>query len=341
MKVSIEFRWAHGQTPRLSPAKIFRMRFPRQFAAFVITLLLAVPACPWDATGHRTVAAIAYDRLTPKARAKVDELIRQHPDYATLFIARAVPVATADSAVQARDAFLTASIWPDALYSDKRFYDPRRAGDVPTSLLPGFPDMERHATWHYDDIPLTPDGAKAPPHDPQNALSELRRILANIAAEPSAQEAYDLPWLVHLVGDVHQPLHATSRYLKSQPKGDAGGNRVFVGPSMTGQASINLHAYWDDAVGTDTSGDYVNRLAASITAEYPKPSSLSTNPNRWLKESFNIDKSFVYSFGLGTGTKERPVSLPKGYRERAQRIARQRIALAGYRLAAVLNERFR
>ena len=54
-----------------------------------------------------------------------------------------------------------------------------------------------------------------------NALTELRRILkeADLAS-------YDLPWLVHLTGDVHQPLHCTSRFTKPQPHGDQGGNLV-------------------------------------------------------------------------------------------------------------------
>ena len=292
---------------------------------------LVVPAHAWNFTGHRIIAAIAYDRLTPAARAKVDALIQAHPDYATLFTAGA----PADSAARARAAFLYASTWPDVIRGDMRFYDSTKPEQTPTPVLPGFINMDRHVTWHYYDIPYAPDGAKVQRQLPPHALSELWRILANIAAEPPAEAAYDLPWLEHLEGDVHNPLHATSRFLKAQPKGDAGGNFVFVQPNT------NLHAVWDNAAGTDSSDAYVNKFAVDVTAEYPAPVSLATNPKRWLEESYLLVKSDVYSFGLDPGTKEQPIPLPAGYAGRAQRIAKQRIALAGYRLAAVLNDRFK
>ncbi len=53
-------------------------------AAFTATLYLAASALAWNATGHRVVAAIAYDRLTPQARAQVDALLQKHPDFAAL-----------------------------------------------------------------------------------------------------------------------------------------------------------------------------------------------------------------------------------------------------------------
>jgi hypothetical protein len=54
-------------------------------------------------------------------------------------------------------------------------------------------------------------------------------------------------------------------------------------------------------------------------------------------ESFQLDKSAVYTFGLATGSKEHPLILPIDYEQKAKRVARQQVALAGYRLAAVLN----
>ena len=90
---------------------------------------------------------------------RVDDLIRQHPDYAAVFIKDA-PV---DPAARARAAFLTAANWPDMIRAgDPRFYDETRKDAVPTPLLPGFPDMARHAGWHFIDIPYAPDGATGP-----------------------------------------------------------------------------------------------------------------------------------------------------------------------------------
>ena len=139
-----------------------------------------------------------------------------------------------------------------------------------------------------------------------------------------------------MIGDVHQPLHLTSRFLKSQPKGDAGGNFVFIQPGR------NLHSVWDDAAAPrDLSDDEIVRYAREITAEYPASTPLSLDPTEWASESFELDKTAVYTFGLETGSKEQPLLLPPGYEQRAKRITRQRVALAGYRLAGALNKHLR
>src|SRR5487761_2271424 len=63
------------------------MRRPRLVAASVALLLALSPTLSaWNATGHRLIAAIAYDRLNPKTRARVDDLIRRHPDYEKMFL---------------------------------------------------------------------------------------------------------------------------------------------------------------------------------------------------------------------------------------------------------------
>ena len=295
--------------------------------AFII-LLLAPPASAWNATGHRIIAAIAYDRLTPAARTKVDEMIRNHPDYNRLFVIGAPE----EPSARARYAFQYAATWPDVIRGDMRFYDETRKDFMETPLLPGFTSMSRHVVWHYYDIPHAPDGAKKKLQLPPHALSELRRMLSDLGKLDAAHAAYDLPWLEHLEGDVHQPLHATSRFLKAQPMGDAGGNFVFVAPNS------NLHAYWDNAAGTDTTDSFIDRSAKEIATEFPGTGGLNLNPNRWLKESYSLDKSEVYSFGLATGTREQPITLPSDYAEKAKKIARRRLAEAGYRLAEILNQ---
>lgn len=307
-------------------------------AAWTASLYLAFPAQAWNGTGHRIVAAIAYQKLTPKVRARVDALLRSHPDYATL-LTRGAPADAAghrDPAALAREAFLAAAVWPDTIRGDNRFYDDTRPNAQPTPLLPGFSDMARHTNWHYLDVPFAPDGATPEPAPTPNALMELQRLLPEIHSLPkdSPKIAYDIPWIEHLVGDVHQPLHCTSRFLKVQPKGDAGGNGVIVAPNRT------LHALWDDAAGSDTGDEYVTKYAAEAIAQNPARK-ISKDPKKWIDESFKLDKSDVYTFGLEVGSRDHPLALPAGYEENAKRVARQRIALAGYRLAAVLNERLK
>lgn len=305
------------------------MRFFGFLPAFTASLYLASPAFAWNATGHRIIAAIAYERLTPKTRARVDQLIQTHPDY-EMWIRDAPP----DPKARARAAFLAAAVWADDIKGDPRFWDDTRKDAQPTPPIAGFPDMKRHTNWHYYDKPYTPDGA-APQTPPVPNALELVRMLKEIRHEPLAQATYDLPWIEHITGDLAQPLHCVSRFLKSQPKGDAGGNFVFITPGR------NLHALWDDSAGTDPSDAYVSKYAADAVAAHPAPERIDKNPTKWIDQGFEVARNEVYTFGLETGSRERPIQISPAYVENANRVAQAQIALAGYRLAAVLNDRVR
>ncbi len=282
---------------------------------FALSLVSLLPLQAWNATGHRVVAAIAYDHLNPKAKARVDELLKQHPDLAKL---------------PSREAFLDASVWPDTIKGDARFYDDTKKDAVPTPLLFGFPTMARHTNWHYIDIPFSPDGTPLEPPAVPNALVELNRILKG----PSLSSYY-LPWLVHLVGDVHQPLHCVSRFTKSEPHGDQGGNLTFVMPGR------NLHAVWDNGAGNDSSEAYVDQFAAEITTEFAgstgQSPKLSKESKKWIDEGVELAKRDVYTFGDEPSSRERPIALPNGYESHVRTIARVQLAKAGFRLASALN----
>ncbi|HLH44487.1 MAG TPA: S1/P1 nuclease [Bryobacteraceae bacterium] len=306
--------------------------FPRRAWAL---FLLAHQASAWNATGHRIASAIAYDRLSEKARYRVDALLAAHPDYASW--SRDAP---SDPRRRARAVFLAASVWPDEIRSDSRFYDDTRLNARPTPLLNGFPSMARHVNWHYIDVPISVGGAPSQPPRAPNALIESRRILKEINKISEIQiKAYDLPWLIHLEEDLHQPLHCVTRFLKSQPNGDAGGNNVYVTPGR------NLHALWDGAAGSDSSDAYVNRMAAEMSAAFIQENGLrprlSKDPRKWVNEGVQLAIHDVYSFGFEAGLRDRPIALTEQYQATARRLARARIALAGFRLAAVLNDKFR
>lgn len=296
----------------------------------IAALLLSTPSFAWDATGHRIIAAIAYAQLTPQARAVVDELLRRHPDYALL--SRNAPE---DPAARARAVFLAAAVWPDTIKGDPRFWDDTRTDSHPTPPIPGFPDTERHTNWHYYDTPFSPDHAHTEKAPKPSALTELPRLIKEISKEPDAAAAYDLPWIEHIVGDLHQPLHCVSRFVKSAGKGDAGGNLVFIAPRG------NLHGFWDGAAGIDTSDAYVTRYAADAVAQHPAPAHVDQNPKHWIKQGVELAKTQVYTFGPDNGTRDHPIRLADSYRDEARRVAQAQIALAGYRLAAVLNDRLK
>ena len=293
---------------------------------------LAAPAWAWNFPAHWVAAAIAYQRLTPAVRSKVDDFLRHHPDYEKMNFADA----PADPESRARAAFIHAGSWPDEIRDDPRFYDDTHADAEPTPVLPGFPGMQRHTNWHYINTPFSTDDTRLTPTPAPNVGTEIRRLLSEISpSADAATVAYDLPWLIHLIPDSHNPLHAASRVEKDLPTGDANGALVFV-------LGKTLHGYWDDAaVANASSYAAILRYAKDFMARQPPPVSSSLNPKTWLDESFKLAKSGVYTFGPDNGTKEKPIKLPPGYAENAQKVARQRLIQSGYLLGSALNARLR
>ena len=301
----------------------------------------------WDELGHRTVAAIAYERLTPATRARVDSLLRQHPDYATL--SRGGPAGAADLAAE---VFMRASVWPDVLRGDPRFYNEASANPVPTPALPGFPDMQRHAGWHYLNEPFSTDGTPTVETAVPNALTQLIRLteLLGDPAQPAPARAYHLSWVMHLVGDVHQPLHAVARFSRPLPSGDAGGNRTIVQVGDAPGDSMNLHSYWDGLLGRPYRGTPAPELARRLIDETrPVANSesrvddgpgLALTVRGWIQESATLARYVVYSMGDRTASGA-PPRATREYGALAESIARRRVTLAGYRLANLIESRLR
>ena len=313
----------------------------RCLALGLAALLLASPAPAWNYVTHRVIAAIAYDQLTPAARGRVDALIKIHPDYQQHFLKDA----PSDEAARARSAFIEAAIWADTLRNDPRFYDETLADATPTPTLPGFSEMGRHTGWHFIHLPFSQDGTPLEPAEVPNVVTALDRLMAEFARPDLAesQRAYDLVWLIHLFGDIHEPLHCADRFSASLPKGDLSGNLVFV---ASGNSPITLHKFWDDAVGADTSPGWVGQTVQEIEKLYPAPRSLalagdSGSPESWAQESLSITKKDVYTFGTENGSREVPIHLPLGYQAHAQQIGQSQAATAASRLAAFLNLRLK
>ena len=176
----------------------------------IVTLCAGMAAWPaaacWDG-GHMQIAALAYDRLDPAVRTKVDGLVKLNPDCSKWIDG----VADAD---RDRFAFVHASTWADDIKDDAGYTD---SGDTPTSHNAarniGYADKLRHKYWHYLDLPFSPDSTAVRPPDPVNALTQIKALTTALASKVSDDlKSYDLVWLIHLVGDAHQPLHATSRF---------------------------------------------------------------------------------------------------------------------------------
>ncbi len=307
----------------------------RKLLAALVLLALCRPAPAWNGTGHRIVAAIAYDSLTPSTRARVDDLIRRHPDYQSMFLAGAP---SGPPAARARAAFIAASVWADQIKSDSRFYDDDRRDARPTPLLRGYPDMARHQYWHFVNIPFTQDGTRLRDPRAPHVVTEIQR-LSQAVAKPigdPANPVYALPWLVHLVGDLHNPLHAATRFTSDDPGGDRGGNAVYVDPGRT------LHSFWDGLPGPDPSDAvYIDRAASRLQGSQRAPADDRLDPASWAQQAVEIAKTKVYTLGKDSGTAVRPVRLNRDYRDSSKQLTDQQLFLAGRRLAALLNRQIR
>ncbi|HEY0779726.1 MAG TPA: S1/P1 nuclease [Gemmatirosa sp.] len=171
-------------------------------------------------------------------------------------------------------------------------------------------------------------------------------------ARPAESRAIALAWILHLVGDVHQPLHTASRVTADAPQGDRGGNAVQL---IDDGRPTNLHAVWDDVfdegpgrraggAGRGTPGPEARLAAAERVADAleggTRPEAVGSKvgearPAVWAQEGQAIDETSVYTPDLVAGG-----PLPDTYVARARDVAAPRAALAGYRLATLLNQAF-
>lgn len=301
----------------------------RLLLSLLVLLFSSWPALAWNAAGHRLVASIAWENLDAHARSVAAQLLRDHPDYERWR-------ERAGSDESGRIAFIEASTWPDDIRSDSRFYS---AGiDAPTPLLPGFPDMERHRDWHYVNRPLDDSAVFHARRVAQSGLLDRQIVaLAKVLGTPGAsrsEKSYALPWLIHLIGDAHQPLHTSIR-LDAEGHWDKLGNGVMVvNPFNPRKRSSTLHAYWDDLPGPPwLRGDRLVAAGRALTAAYSRPP--RSNSEQWIDESWRLARSSAYP-----PEDEFIPTLSAAFHEKAKQVANRRVAEAGYRLADLLNDLF-
>ncbi|WP_300454744.1 S1/P1 nuclease [Accumulibacter sp.] len=295
-------------------------------------MLLALSVCPamaWNAGGHRITAQIAWDSMDGETRSAVVELLRRHPDYERWQV-------RAKGGDPGLTAFLEASTWPDDIRVDSRFYT--AGAEPPTVTQAGFPDMERRANWHYLDRPLTPE-MKLP--QPSGRLDRQLVSLGRTVGDPRAplsERAYALPWLIHLVGDAHQPLHAASRY-RADGQSDAGGSHLMIiNPlAATNRQAMSLHRYWDDLPAPPwLRGSRLETEARALIGQYGVAPD-SGEPEQWIDESWRIARQHAYPPEDASAVP----TIGEDFHATARAIARRRVVEAGYRLADLLRRLLR
>lgn len=280
----------------------------------IVALVMATTtdeAHAWGGEGHRLIARIAYERLTPTARAEVDRLIAADA-------ADPSPGCTIDSVE-------TLSTWSDCVRGIRAYAN--------------------QSPWHYDNIPVC---ETAPPFDCPNgncatrAIERAERTLRDGRASDQ-QRVRALARLVHFIGDIHQPLHASDN-------GDRGGNDVrviFEGHATyrteDGSSRPNtLHGIWDSvllrsAYGPgDTARPAIEMDIAEHAGAYAQE-----DARAWAAESHRVAVEFIYARWpepLRCGqAPELPVDVDQRYVRAAAPIIREQLAKASVRLAMVLN----
>jgi hypothetical protein len=306
------------------------------------------PAGAWHDRGHMTVALIAYRQLDDGQKKKVQSILKGHPHFGE-FLSASRPA----DAPRDEWAVMRAAVWPDWVKQHHKEYSKPRHHyvNLPVKRLGGA--SEELAKTIEKNIAELSDKPSA-----GQILTVLPERLKEVGgdATPAKQRAVALCWVLHLVGDIHQPLHAASLFTKDSPEGDHGGNASYV--PWHGRPE-NLHSVWDGVVGWDefrspllTPYGVVDLMARDfqkrdeVTAEERGV----TKVGEWASESRDLAEKEAYSFG-GAPLKvafnfdrhhhlsaAEMTPLPDGYAKRARGVAEKRVALAGHRLADRLKE---
>lgn len=275
-------------------------------ALAVIASSCAPGAWAWGPLGHRTIGAIADRLLTPQAHAVVARLLADDLDKF--------------GNPSGRTTLEAVSVWADELH--------------------GTPAA--HGSWHYDDAPVCGGEPKERYcHDGECNSAQLPRLVGVLAdAQAAPRERNEaLKWVVHLLGDLHQPLHAADNQ-------DRGGNLVQVAlPGLRTRGRENLHRAWDTDLAKLALHARNNQQpppdidALALEARDLVKDAGQGSPGEWAFESNNLARNVAYRYpGFACGA--RPVGivvLDGAYQADAAQIVRERLLLAGGRLANLLN----
>jgi hypothetical protein len=311
----------------------------------IVLLVIAWPSFGWNGKGHEVVAYIAYQHLNLDTRTKVDALLKLNPCYGE-WVAE---MSNLPAEKQSVAIFMLAATWPDEIklpgYDCQPGHhfvsDGSRNGDVAppgpaASQNIGYDDTHRHKYWHFVDMPFSTDGSATQPAPHPNAADEIQAFTTVLASNQSdGLKSYDLVWIEHLIGDVHQPLHDTSRFTMGHPSGDAGGNFVMI--CDTPNCTRELHAYWDGILGAANIGAAMI-MGAQLNQRSQPAGADENNPEAWVQEGFQVAKEKTYQPPISDDEPGSPPGIPDSvYHDNAKRTAESQVLLAGYRLAGCLN----
>jgi hypothetical protein len=325
-----------------------RLRIALASALCLEVAAFAIPpsARSFGCEGHQIVALIAEKHLSDHARREVSALL-DPPDAIGRNEERSSRRKHARGCkLDPLDAFVRASVWADEIRATR-----------PAT-----------ASWHFIDIPLSTRDARqvegfcGASGCVTRAIREQMAILRQEGARP-AQRAEALRFVIHFVGDVHQPLHCATN-------NDRGGNCVpveFLGRESrrsprSGDYEPNLHSLWDSSILRRTLGrrrvaGFANALEQRFHTQMEQWLQADFAPDAWAWESFELARSEAYgrlpvpipvekpepvaSCRDANQVGERMAALREAvgepYRTAAAAVIDEQLAKAGARLALVLN----
>ena len=130
-------------------------------------------------------------------------------------------------------------------------------------------------------------------------MTQIKRFRDNLSSSRSDDiKSYDLVWLLHLVGDAHQPLHATSRLTRQFPQDDNGGNQERLCRAFS--CNMKLHAFWDALLGDKGCAEDAIVAAAALPAPNPDLAAVA-EPKTWFEEGTRLAQQVVYTRPIGDG----------------------------------------
>lgn len=262
---------------------------------FIVIFFIGTLNChAWNWQGHHVMAQIAYDNLTPAAKKMCRKYLSTHSKHSP------------------NDNFITASTWLDRIK---------------------YKNIHRYDALHYIDIPFSTDKQKLPAIEGVNAVWGINNAISLLTSKKikKSDKRLALLILIHLVGDIHQPLHTVTKVSNQLPRGDFGGNLFLLGRNPIAK---NLHQYWDKGAGFFSGYGRMDQIKAKahlLERKYPcRKFVITKNPEQWAKASHAIALEHVY--------KIKSKEIPKvSYKKNSQKIAKKQIAIAGCQLAGVIN----
>ncbi len=303
------------------------------FSSLFLSLAFSIAINParvisWNATGHRVITAIAWDNMTPKTQKAVINILKHAPEDSDI-----LDLYDKESEQPEKFFFMNASYWPDIVRDrdEEERYEKYHRGN-----------------WHYvgsywkqtENGPVKTEGFVDDEHIVER-IAHFRKTLADPKVSDS-DKAVQIAWILHLIGDIHMPLHNTSRVTEETPDGDRGGNSFRLGDDWP----WNLHAYWDGIIDVASPKpdemdefDYYLKHADMIADKNPESRYKTLielqNSTEWNEEGKLITMNSVYPEYLNQN--EQP---PAKYKKIAFEIAQKRMAISGYRMAEFLNQIF-